>query len=105
MEETAESVINFFLDYFGGEAGCLITLQRGQLEVTKSWNMELELEKTGTEYWFIVLNEGKVILLEDLGEDELYSINVGIGKLKPKHVVYIPLIYQSNPVGILVLLS
>lgn len=105
LDDMAEAMIKFFLNYFGGEAGCLITLQRGQLEVTKTWNMEFDLEKTGTEYWFSLLSEGKIECFNEIDEEELYAINVGIGKLKPRYVVHIPLSYQSNPVGILILLS
>jgi len=104
INDVAEIIIQFFRDYFGGDAAAILTYERGQFNITKTWNLELAADKINTDYWFRVLREGRVILLKDVAEDFL-AINIGLGKLKPKHIAYIPLVYQTHDVGIVILLS
>jgi diguanylate cyclase (GGDEF)-like protein len=104
INDVAEIIIKFFRDYFGGDAACILTYKRGQFNITKTWNLDMDIDKTDTDYWFRVLTEGRVILLEEVAED-LLAINIGLGRLKPKYIAYIPLVYQAHYVGIVILLS
>ena len=48
------------------------------------------------------LETGRCVLFEKF-DDDSFNIDVGLGVLNPEHVAILPLMYQSKPVGILVL--
>jgi len=104
IDEIGGIVIEAFSDYFGGDGGCVIGLERGKFAVIKNWNTFIDPEKIDQDYFFKILTGGAVRVFKEVAEPDL-QLNIGIGRLKPGHIAFIPLRYQVHEVGVAVLLS
>ncbi len=104
IDEIGGIVIEAFADYFGGDGGCIIALERGKFSVIKNWLTLIDMEKIDHDYFFSVLTNGEVISFKDIAAHDIH-LNIGIGSLKPGHMAFIPLKYQVHEVGVAVLIS
>ena len=104
IDEIGGIVIEAFADYFGGDGGCILGLERGKFSVIRNWNMLIDLEKIDPDYFFKILTGGTVLVFKDIAEQDIH-LNIGIGELKPRHMAFIPLRYQVHEVGVAVLLA
>ena len=104
VDEIGGMVIGAFSDYFGGDAGCVLGVERGGFVVIRNWNTLIDLKKIDQDYFFRILTSGNVKVFQDVAEQEIH-LNIGIGELQPRHMAFIPLHYQVHQVGVAVLLS
>ena len=104
VDEIGGIVIEAFADYFGGNGGCVLGLERGKFVVLRNWNTLIDLEKIDQDYFFRIMTGGAVQVFNDIAEQDIH-LNIGIGELKPKHMAFIPLRYQVHEVGVAVLLA
>ena len=104
IDEIGGIVIEAFADYFGGDGGCVLGVERGRFVVIRNWNTLIDMEKIDQDYFFRILTSGDVQVFQDIAEQEIH-LNIGIGELQPRHMAFIPLHYQAHQVGVAVLLS
>ncbi len=104
IDEIGGIVIEAFAEYFGGDAGCVLGLERGKFTVIKNWNTLIDLEKIDPDYFFRILAARTSAVFADVAEQDIH-LNIGIGELKPQHIAFIPLRYQVHEVGVAVLLA
>ena len=104
VDEIGGMVIEAFADYFGGDGGCVLGVERGRFVVIRNWNTLIDLEKIDQDYFFRMLTSGDVQVFPDVAEQEIH-LNIGIGELQPRHMAFIPLHYQVHQVGVAVLLA
>ena len=104
VDEIGGIVIEAFAEYFGGNGGCVLGLERGKFVVLRNWNTLIDLEKIDQDYFFRIMTGGAVKVFNDIAEQDIH-LNIGIGELKPKSMAFIPLRYQVHEVGVAVLLA
>lgn len=104
IDEIGEIVIEAFANYFGGDGGCVIALERGKFSVVKNWHTLIDMEKIDHDYFFSIMTGGEVKSFKDIAAQDIH-LNIGIGSLHPGHMAFIPLKYQVHEVGVAVLIS
>ncbi len=104
IDDIAEIILESFRLRFGGEGGCLVGLERGQLTLLKSRGISVEMSRLDAKRLFQVLDAGAPVVLADI-EPGALALNIGIGTLAPRSIALIPLKYQANSIGLAILLG
>ncbi len=102
MKAMAETIVEVFKEYFGADGGCLYSLESGRLRQINNCHLMIDNEALDQDYCYDIIKRGEMVVFEDI--DNLpVRFNIGIGSLKPNAIAYMPLIYQSRPVGLCIL--
>jgi diguanylate cyclase (GGDEF)-like protein len=102
MKAMAETIVEVFKEYFGADGGCLYSLESGRLRQINNCHLMVDSEALDQDYCYEIIKRGEMVVFEDI--DNLpVRFNIGIGSLKPNAIAYMPLIYQSRPVGLCIL--
>jgi diguanylate cyclase (GGDEF)-like protein len=104
LSDVAEIVIRAFSDYFGAQAGCILSYERGQFALVKSLHMAVDPAVLNGDSLERLMMGGTVWVAEDL-PGQHFRLDVVIGQFVPKHVAFIPLRYQEQHIGLCVLVS
>lgn len=104
IEDVADIILRSFMEYFGGEAACVFGVERGKMVLLKSRDVDIDMDKIKQEYLFELFRENRIAVHSSLKEDN-FTLNIGVGNIKPESIAFIPLQYQSKNVGLAVLLS
>ncbi len=104
LSDVAEIVIKSFSDYFGAQAGCILSYERGQFSLVRSLHVAVDPAVLNGESLERIMLGGSVWVAEDLPGDH-FRLDVVIGQFVPKHVAFIPLRYQEQYIGLCVLIA
>ncbi|MGQ9579290.1 MAG: sensor domain-containing diguanylate cyclase [Candidatus Aminicenantales bacterium] len=104
LEDVAGVVLEAFNEYFGGQGGFLLVLERGEFKLVKSQFLVMKKEQIDDSFWFDLLKQEKPLVVPEIERDAIH-LHIGIGQLDPRHVALIPLKYQNENVGICGLIS
>lgn len=102
MQEIAKTIVDVFKEYFGAEGGCLYSLENGRLRQLNNCHLMVNSEALDQDYCYNIIKQGEIVYFRDI--DNLpVRFNIGIGSLKPNAIAYLPIIYQSRPLGLCIL--
>lgn len=104
LSDVGEIVIKAFSDYFGAQAGCILSYERGQFALVKSCHLAIDPAVLNGESLERIMLGGAVWVAEDL-PGQHFKLDVVIGQFVPKYVAFIPLRYQEQYIGICVLIA
>ena len=103
IQDISDTIVEVFKDYFGADGGCLFSLEKSRLQlVTNSKLIVVDVESVDQEYCYDIIKRGEIVVLEEI-ENLPVRFNIGIGSLTPHTIAYLPIIYQSHPVGLCIL--
>ena len=102
MGAMAETIVEVFMEYFGADGGCLYSLENGRLRQVNNCHLLVDNDAIDHNYCLDILKRGEIVTFADI--DNLpVRFNIGIGSLQPNAIAYLPLTYQSQPVGLCIL--
>jgi len=104
VKDIADVVLEAFVQYFGGDGGCIIGYDRGEFEVLKSMHTVVELGSLDSNELYQVMDLKKSVVHERL-DDNPVKLNIVIGEVVPNSVAFIPLNYQEQNIGVAILLA
>ncbi len=101
-KEVAETIVDVFKEYFGADGGCLYSLENGRLQQVNNCQLMVDSKALDQDYCYDIIKRGEIVFFREI--DNLpVRFNIGIGSLKPNAIAYLPIIYQSRPVGLCIL--
>lgn len=104
VRDIADIVLDAFVQYFGGDGGCIIGYDRGEFEVLKSMHAVVELGSLDKDELYRVMDARKSVVHERLNDNPV-RLNIVIGETIPNSVAFIPLSYQDQNIGVAILLA
>jgi diguanylate cyclase (GGDEF)-like protein len=104
VRDIADIVLDAFVEYFGGEGGCIIGYDRGEFEILKSMHAIVELDSLDREELYRIMDARKTVVHEQLNDNPI-KLNIVIGEAIPNGIAFIPLSYQDQNIGVAVLLA
>ncbi len=102
MGAMAETIVEVFKEYFGADGGCLYSMENGRLRQVNNDSLEVDNDAIDNNFCHDLLNKGEIVVFEDFDNLQV-RFNIGMGSLKPNAIAYLPLTYQSQPVGLCIL--
>ena len=102
IQDISETIVDVFKDYFGANGGCLFTVENGRLQLVTNSQLIVDIESIDQYYCYDIIKKGEIVVLEEINSLPIH-FNIGIGSLNPHTIAYLPLIYQSRPVGLCIL--
>jgi two-component system, cell cycle response regulator len=104
VKDIADVVLDAFLQYFGGDGGCIIAYDRGKFEILKTLHSIIDLRKFDEKELYGIMEAKEWVVFDHLGEYPA-KLNIVVGELQPNSIVFIPLKYQEQNIGIAMLLA
>jgi diguanylate cyclase (GGDEF)-like protein len=104
VKDIADVVLDAFVQYFGGDGGCIIAYDRGKFEIVKTLHSIVELKHFDEKELYEIM-DAKTCAVFDRIEDNPFKLNIVVGELVPSGIVFIPLKYQDQNVGVGMLLA
>lgn len=104
LEDVAGVVLETFSDYFGGDGGFLMVLERGEFTLARSQGVIINSEQLKDNFWHELFHREEPLVVQNIESDALH-LNIGVGQLDPRYIALIPMKYQNENVGICGLLS
>ena len=104
VKDIADVLLDAFVQYFGGDGGCIIGYDRGEFGILKSLHTIIDLEALDQNELYQIMNARDCVVHEQLAEDKV-RLNVIVGDYAPNSIVFIPLKYQNQNIGIAILLA
>lgn len=103
-KDIADVVMNAFVKYFGGDGGCIIAYEHGEFNLIKSLHCVVNLDNIDQQELYAIMNENEYVSFDNLNSNSI-RLNIVVGDYVPNSIVFLPLKYQQQNVGIAVLLA
>ena len=104
VRDIADVVLDAFTKYFGADGGCILGYDYGKFEILKSKQITVDLSLLDQEELYSLMEKKGCILFDQLHQNPL-QLNIIVGTVVPKSIVFIPLQYQNQGIGIAVLIA
>ena len=104
VKDIADVVLAAFMQYFGGEGGCIIGYTRGEFSILKSMHAIVDLEALDKTELYQIMDAKDCVVYDQLSGNPL-KLNIVVGDFVPSSIVFIPLKYHDQNIGIAMLLA
>lgn len=104
VKDIADVVLDAFVEYFGGDGGCIIGYDQGEFEMLKALHSVVELEAIDQDELYRVMDTKDCVVHEHLSENPI-KLNIIVGDVVPGSIAFIPLKYQEQNIGVAILLA
>lgn len=104
VKDIANVVLDSFIEYFGGDGGCIISYDKGEFVLLKAKHALVDFEMIDQDELYRVMEKKECVLYESL-KDNPVKLNIVLGELIPDSIAFIPLRYQDQKIGVAILLA
>lgn len=104
VKDIADVMLNTFVQYFGGNGGCIMGYEKGNFSILKSYLTTVSPEHIDQKELYRIMKANQCVLYDKLTENPL-RLNIVVGDVVPDSIAFIPLQYQDQSVGIAILLA
>jgi two-component system, cell cycle response regulator len=104
VKDIADVVLDAFLQYFGGDGGCIIAYDRGQFEILKTLHSVVDVKQFDEKELYRIMDAKEPALFDHLSGNPL-KLNIVVGELVPNSIAFVPLKYQDQNIGIAMLIA
>jgi diguanylate cyclase (GGDEF)-like protein len=104
VKDIADTMLNAFLRYFGGDCGCILGYERSDFSILKTHLTTISTEHIDQKELYRIMNANQCVLYDTLTQNPL-QLNIVVGDFVPSSIAFIPLKYQDQDIGIAILLA
>ena len=104
VKDIADVVLDAFVEYFGGDGGCIIGYDHGKFDILKSLHATVDSNLFDDNELYRKMKKNTSTVYEKLKQSHV-RLNIVIGDIIPESIAFIPLKYQDQNIGIAIILA